>query len=264
MTNKSFISLKLILLGTVLGVFFASCSNKTTFSLEDSDFLKDKTAQRAAIKPWNSKSLKKIVLLLGKDYAQNETLIKPLITEYGLASEGGFVSLMRYPEDFKIDGIVRISHLAQVIEEINADMLVSIGIPEGSVAALTKARNFKPSLQIVTLLPCENSIAIEAVSDLVLDSRVSNEVLAAEEAFICSDQDLSILLLASVLAFENSEASIATKKFNADLLRVSLTLAQKKAKSTACQGMLFEAYIDPETSLKSRNHTVFFISSQRS
>lgn len=258
--RRCFRTIPVVLLGACV-FFFVSCEGKGVFSQDGAGSTEGGSANKASIQPWKTSSSARILAVLGQDYASNSEILLPLLDEYGSEADGGSVSVLRYPESFKVDGIVRISRLAEVAAEKKVDMLVSVGIPEGSVNTLKKAADSNPSLKVLTILPDEDSLAMEALSDLVLTPYMSVDMLDEEKAAVLSESDIGILLLSAVMAMQNVSGSATLTGGSivpVKSLESSVTAILKRSGvKTPEQAWTFTAYTDPDTGLKARNHLVF-------
>jgi len=105
----------------------------------------------------------------------------------------------------------------------------------------------------MTLFSADEVLPVEAVSTLVLDYVQAGEMLAEENTAFFTDTDLSVLVLAAMLAGEEDDSSIAPL----DRLTVSLDASRRILKQkTAGADWSFAAYVDTDTNLRSRNHVL--------
>lgn len=194
-----------------------------------------------------------VLVLLGSDYAGRAGILAPIVEEYGLAVDGGMMLHLQYPESFTIDKKIRLSVLSETAKLPAVTVVVTVGAPEGTVRELNKIRSSRPDMQILSLFSADEVLPVEAVSNLVLDYAQAGELLAEEKTAVLSDTDLSVLLLAAMLAGAEDDASIAPL----DRLAVSLDASRRILKQkTAGAGWRFAAYVDTDTNLRSRNHVL--------
>lgn len=258
--SRFFLACSLFILGAA-NFAFVSCGGRISVAAGGVGSADGVRAEKASVQPWRTKSSTRILAVVGQDFAESDAIVAPLLAEYGSASDGGAVVVMMYPESFKVDGIVRISRMAEAAGEHNADILVSVGIPEGCVNALGKARDANASLRVLTLLPREETLSMEALSDLVIDPEISSGMLDEEKAPVVPEADLGLLLFSAVLAAEKDSSvsgKIASNVLSAESLDAALASARKRSgMKTACPDWTFASYVDPESGLKARNHLVF-------
>lgn len=195
-----------------------------------------------------------VVVLLGSEYAAREAVLAPLIAEYGLAGSDGMAVILRYPESFAENKRVSFSALSAAASMPKTTVIVTIGAPEGTARELAKIRKDHEKMHIITLFPFDESISTEAVSSLVVDSPVSDDVPEGESAVMLSDADIGVLLLASVLfgeSFDEKKSPLLrmTESLEAARKIVRLKKADANWKLSSC--------IDTGTNLRSWNHVSF-------
>lgn len=195
-----------------------------------------------------------VVVMLGSEYAVREGILAPVIAEYGLAGSDGKAVILRYPESFTENKRVSFSALSAAASMPKTTVIVTIGAPEGTARELAKIRKNHEKINIITLFSFDESISIEAVSSLVIDSPISDDVPENESPVTLSDADVGILLLASVLFGESSDGE------KTPLLRLTESLegARKlvRLKKTDANWKL-SSFIDTGTNLRSWNHVSF-------
>jgi len=194
-----------------------------------------------------------VLVLLGPDYADRSGILEPIIEEFALASSGGMILPLAYPASFTVDKKIRLSVLSDTAKLPAVTVVVTLGAPEGMVRELTKIRAARPDMRIMSLFSADEVLPLEAVSTLVLDYAQAGELLAEENTSVISDTDLSVLVLAAMLAAEETDASIAPL----DRLVVSLDAARRVLKQkNAGTGWNFASFVDADTNLRSRNHVI--------
>lgn len=226
----------------------------------------DLTQEKASVIQWNRTTQLKTLIVLGNHY-NSDHITAALEAEFGSEELSGAVFIRRYPDDFKIDGISRISLLADFVQELNIDILVTAGIPEGSMNAFNKVRETRKTsnspIYIANILPFEKSLVMEAVSDLVIEPKIDETMAEDETSVELSEQDIGQLLLATILAspvmhFEqNGVLPGLSPSERCELLKT--TIKKIQTKETRLMQWDFTPYIDPITTLKSYNHLVFSI-----
>ena len=257
--SRFFLACSLFILGAA-NFAFVSCGGRISVAADDVGSADGVHAERASVQPWRTKSSMRILAVVGQDFTGSDAIVAPLLDEYGSASDGGTVVVMKYPESFRVDGIVRISRMAEAAGEHNAD--IRIGRHSRRMRqCLEQAKDSNSSLRVLSLLPREETLAMEALSDLVIDPEISSGMLDEEKAPVVPEADLSLLLLSAVLAADKESSAsgkIASKGLSAESLEAALASARKRSGlKTACLDWTFASYVDPDSGLKARNHLVF-------
>ena len=198
--------------------------------------------------------------MLGPEYANRTAVLDAMTYEYGLDGAGGMTVKLLYPESFKVSGIARISVLAERAAKPGVTIIVTVGAPEGMIAVFNKIHAANPAIKIVNLFPLDDALPIEAVSDIVADYPAPKELLSKEKAPAAnaatdgtgsaSDASLGLLILASVLAEEGPAVDAPDARLVASLETARSLMKMKKSDIP----WNVSRWVDPDTSLKSRNH----------
>ena len=197
--------------------------------------------------------------MLGPSFAGRPALIEPIIEEYGvldpdIPESPGMMTLMTWPDSFMVEKHARLSLLKNAADDPQITIVVTLGAPEGTVRELTRIHAARPDVKIVTLFAEDDGLPLEAVSDLLVDRTLPEGVLAGENSSPdagISDASAAVLLLGSVLSAEDRDATVPplTK------LTVGLDSARNLAKLRRVgSDWVISPFVDPDTSLKSRNH----------
>lgn len=199
----------------------------------------------------------KVIVMLGEDYAKRPAILEPLVAEYGLSGFGGMTVPLKYPESFTVGTRTRLSALAERAAVSDVTIVVTVGAPEGTVTELKKIRSIHPSMRIVTLFSGDETLPVEAVSDIVAMESREDKLLSDESApgasLAADDPSLGLLVLASVLAAEDIPADGSPDPsaiFASAISSASDLMKLKKNASTWSAS----AWIDPDTGLKSRKN----------
>lgn len=205
--------------------------------------------EKVTRKPRHRENDHKVVALTGPDFAGNAEILEALISEYGLDGAGGMVIPMRYPESFTQDGKIALSKLSDAVSAPGVTTLVTVGAPEGVVRELLKIRARFPNLKIASLFTQDEMLKVELASDLTVEYAPSGDILADENATAMPASDVDVLILAATLAVEEPDKSIAPLQ----RLQTSLDAARGFIKrKTAGASWKLEAWLDPDTNLRSR------------
>ncbi len=118
---------------------------------------------------------RKVAVVLGHGYNEPpfvEAALQELSRTLGLAEDGGAVVPYVYPQDFIWGGSARISSLTSMLEEEGVMGLVVVGAPEGThrvLAALQETELGRALYPVISLMPQDDILGIEAGSDIVIE-----------------------------------------------------------------------------------------------
>lgn len=267
LSMKRFRPLSAILCLALCSLGFASCARKAPVSVSPdavppataSAFAAEGPAKITVRKPRHGPADHRVVVMLGEEYASRPRLLEPLYAEYGIAGFGGMVVPLSWPGSFLVEKRPRLSVLSEIAREPDTTILVTVGAPEGTVRELEKIRNTRPGMKILTLFPLDEPLPVEAVSDLVLDFKASDQPLADENAPsgpLLDDSSMGVILLALALAGEDLSSGVSPLDAVSGALDRAGSLARQKKEVS---GWSFSSYVDPETGLRSRNHLVLSV-----
>jgi len=172
-----------------IGALIASCGLRQT----DSTPVQENTKPKRTIK-------NKILIILGKDYYNRPGILKYMEEEYGLGEENAPVRLLPYPEFIKSTRQPRLRLIAETLEEFKSSIVISIGMPEGGGRYLISESEKNEELTVISLLPMDEALPMEAGSDIVVDFKPPAESLNNTEHLDITDGELMLLLTAAVFA----------------------------------------------------------------
>lgn len=202
----------------------------------------------------------KILIILGKDYYERLGILNYLHKEYGSGSEDSPVQILLYSEMTAGSKYPRFKLISEKIDKYKSTIVVSIGIPEGSGRYLIQIAENNPELAIISLLPMEELLLLEAASDIVVDFKIPTALLAQEEDFVIGDDEVMLLLTASVFAGEDINAKKKDLK-NSPLeeFREALFTTQKViGKSLFNNRYSVKPFIDSETGIPSHKYLLIY------
>lgn len=210
-----------------------------------------------------------VAVLFGLGYNEQpfmDETVNLLQQKFGLEKDGGIIWPLYFPEDFKIDGITRVSLLPEVLKKKKLCGLIILGMPEKMYSSLcglkdsmqkNDFKNGKP-YPVFSLFSQDNVLGTEAGSDLVFDFKSSHtaivDILEEIESMENSSQEESDilyltkvpeLLLDSVLGILNYNQEVSEGKKISDI-----------AQSIFSDKWIVEPYFDGVTGLRSFNHFV--------
>ncbi|MBN1617418.1 MAG: hypothetical protein JW875_08905 [Spirochaetales bacterium] len=200
------------------------------------------TPQKASIgSPRRHHQGYRVLLVAGPQYIALTGIDEELTKEFGAESGGGMYS--------RVERLRDLSYLP------DRSIILTIGAPEGTVRDIVRLHDTFPTLRVATLMPQEDSLAVEEISDLVVNITQSDEPLAQEGSEqLLEPGELSLLLLASALYLEQEGATGLAETRMPQVLDIVRKRVKQK---DAGKNWHFTAWRDPENSLKSKNHLIF-------
>lgn len=211
--------------------------------------------------PWKP-TKQKICIVFGYGYTSEFWVHKEtqhLKDYYGLTDEtfsdqSGLIVPLSWPEDFLVGKTGRISKLNEILENADVCGIITLGAPEYTNNALAKFREDKEESEyfpIYSLFPQDEILAMEAVSDFVLDKAVeaSDNIEEIENA---KEEQTQVIIdgIEGIIdrAIEYILNNPKPLKSDAELpSHVNNIIGEKFA---------IKRYVDPETGLSSINHFI--------
>lgn len=239
---------------------FASCGRMgASKAVSSADGAQSQGETPKARAPHHKPADHRILVMLGPSFAGRPALVEPIIEEYGvldpdIPESPGMMTIMTWPDSFMVEKHARLSLLKNAADDPEITIVATLGAPEGTVRELTRIHAARPDVKIVTLFAEDDGLPLEAVSDLLVDRTLPEGVLAGENSSPdagISDAAAGVLLLGAVLSAEDRDATVPplTK------LTVGLDSARSLAKLKRIgSDWVTSPFVDPDTSLKSRNH----------
>lgn len=198
---------------------------------------------------------KRIFVVFGYDFNtpdQTSNLISVLEENFGLDSEGGLITPLIYPNDFKHGVRGYAGDLANALQESEHEVIgiVILGAPENTHTALARNQdkwNREIPYPVIALFPQDDVLGIESTCDIVIDKGQ-----AAPLTGDVGDEETEGQLIA-----EAPEVLVESIRYISNL---TYALPKDSSVQTHVTQMLkgrsFHHYTDPETGLKSINHFV--------
>lgn len=204
----------------------------------------------------------KILIILGKDYEERTGILNYLVDEYKAGQDNSPVSFLRYSDMVSTTKQPRLKLIAETIEESNASIVISLGIPDGAGRYLIKASEANPNISIISLLPMDEILPLEAASDVVADFQIpsADQVEANSENFTITDDDIMLLLTASIFAAEDINAK--NKRINIspieEFTQAFFTAQKILANRIAKNNYFITSHIDSDTGIPSQNYLIIY------
>lgn len=235
-------------LGFILSLFF-SCNNKK----QNTENVQTKIKPKRIIK-------NKILIILGKEYYNRTGILRYMEEEYGLGQENPLLSILSYSDLIQSSRYPKLKLINEKIEEFKSDIVISIGIPEGAGKYLITASENNKDLIIINLLPMEETLPLEAASDLIVDFKPPTKLLNAEENFLITDDEIMLLLTAAVFAGEDINAKHKEIKISPieEFAQAFFTARQVIDKNTFKDKYTVKPYIDSDTGIPSRKYLLIY------
>lgn len=239
-----FISTSLLFLVSAI----TSCSNN-----EKKEIVYEKIKPKRIIK-------NNILIVLGKDYYERKDILKYLENEYALASTDSHVQVLPYSDMVKGSKQPRFRMINEKIKEQKTTILISIGIPEGGGRYLIQAVENNPKLTIISLLPMDEILPLEAASDIVVDFQIPKKIMNEETDFVISDNEVMLLLVAAIFAGEDINAHNKNIKiFPIEEFQQAFFTAQTiLGKELFPNHYTIKPYTDSDTGLQSHRYLLIY------
>ncbi len=231
-------------------LFLVACYGKAVES-SPSHVSPSSVTEPLAKQSWQ-KTEERIVIIFGLGYTDApfyENTLSVLESCFGLDSEGGLILPLAFPEDFNYEGIAgRISSLPDIIAHKNVKALLSLGAPENTHRALASIQDLSVhnddfSFPVYSLFPQDDVLGIEAGSHVVIDFAPFGGSHGLSEESGLQHMDLIASILVSIIE--------KAADFPA---QASSTQIQNFLKTALGPSWQVEISIDPETSIRSKNH----------
>lgn len=198
---------------------------------------------------------RKVGVVLGYGYNDEafvEETLQELSRTLGLAEQGGAVIPYLYPDDFMRGGAARISSLTSMLEEDGAMGLVVVGAPEGThrvLAALQDTEIGRSIYPIISLMPQDDILGIEAGSDIVIEYVPASATSDLSEESGVYQENVPQLIARTVYYITLLPANY----FGGFEQNLDLFIHARQLAGTSWE---VSRYIDPETGLCPMNHFI--------
>lgn len=205
---------------------------------------------------------KKLCIVFGYGYTSEYWVHKETLhlkDYYGLSDEtfsdqSGLVVPLSWPEDFLVGKTGRISKLNEILETADVCGIITLGAPEFTNNALARFREDKEESEyfpIYSLFPQDDILAMEAVSDFVLDKAVeaSDNIEEIENA----KEEAKQVIVNGIEGIIDRAIEYIVK--NPEPLKSDAQLPSH-VNNIIGENFSIKRYVDPETGLSSINHFI--------
>lgn len=206
----------------------------------------------------------KALIILGEDYEKRDKILTYLKKDY-MSADKSNIQLYTYHDMLTRSGNVILRSIAETIDSSNADIVIALGLPEGSARYLMQAQKSHPEKVYISLLPMEDTLPLEAACDIVVDFKLPDTLMNAEETFTVSDEKVELLLVASIFAGEDiiaNQKNIAVsiyEEFNRAFFTAYSVLFSPHENAPQFR---VSPYIDADTSIPSRKYLIVYENSE--
>ncbi len=224
-----------------------SCGNKT--SLETSVSVVEEEV--CSVQSWQ-KTDDRVAVVFGYGYTGEpfySTVLSSLEASFGLDSSGGLILPLSFPDDFNYEGNTgRISSLPDILAGKNVKALIVLGAPESThrALALIQDKALEDSsfaFPVFSLFPQDDILGIEAGSSVVINFAPFGNAQGLGEESGLQHMDLIPYILTQLI-----------KNIREFTPGVSSSRIQRFLNSALGSAWQVDVNIDPETSLRSKNH----------
>lgn len=251
-----YIVLRIALLA--LAFFFASCAGNVAET--------PLPQPERATEEWEGER-SSILVLAGQDFPEESGIADFVAWEYGLALEKGRARVLYWPATFEALG-ASLDLLSGIARNEQPEIVVAVGAPPGALVELNRIRAAFPEIKIASIFPSGEALAVEAVSDMVIDMGISfvqeaglGAAMVAEEETVLDikTHEAAALVLGAVFSMEMLKMNGGSSLEPASVLLERGMRFAESAAMRAHEGFapLFWEYslaADPDTGLRSRRH----------
>lgn len=244
-TQRTACLLALLFASAGIVCFLTDCSKQSRGAVKTEILQKQKLTYR-------------ILLVLGKDFEQDTrilNLVQALYTEESIREN---IRLLSYAEMTAKTKQPRLSMITEALAAQPADVLVSAGIPEGGGRILIAAKEAYPQLHIISLLPVEAILPLEACSTIVADFQLHNSPADLDKETVITSNDLQMLMLAAVVTGQQRYELPEQSPFERFSRALSTAAAQLRERNVDYPETAYQIkpYTDPELNIQSYNYLI--------
>lgn len=247
-----------LLFTAALFFYIAGCSHKNSVVTRSTKNHKKRTTPVLEIA--EDMQNRAVVLFLGYGFNENDQRQKiesELKEYYRFLSDENRLHILSYPDDVRVAGKIRLQSIVQTVKTIHESTpvcaFITLGSPQGMHSVLASLQDTDMGIPVFSIFSQDDVLGTEAGSDFVMDYRSGAEKnasgienVATEDSELHYSGQPSDILIPLVYAAFNWKSV----KDSASLIPI---LRTEFLKRTGCHLMV---YVDPETTLRSKNHYV--------
>lgn len=241
--------MKCFLFTAAVVVFFFSCTGKA----DGTRYGQHSTVQKKELSC-------NILFVLGKDFYRYSDIFTYLSAVYDSESIKNHIHILSYSDMTANRKQPRLSMIIDRLDTQPADVLISIGIPEGGARILRTVKETYPTLHIFSLLPVEEILPLEAYSDVVIDFELPDSFTKADRAVDIPAHDVQTLVLCAVTAAEQIDEVPLQEPFAGFARATATAAALLERHGIPVWGgnrYILKPYKDPELNIRSYNYLIF-------
>ena len=226
---------------------FSSCTDKMGNVLQKTDGVQKKELSCS------------ILFVLGKDFSRYSDIFTYLSEVYTPESLKEKLHIISYSEMTARTKQPRLSMISERLAAVPADVLISLGIPEGGARILRIIKEKNPAQHIFSLLPVEEILPLEAYSDIVADFELPDSFTKADRAVNIPAEEVQTLVLCAVTAAEQLDEIPEQEPFPRFARAAATAIALLEDRSIPAWGgrqYILEPYRDPELNIRSYNYLI--------
>lgn len=231
----------------IMLIFCTSCTPKTDTDLHKKDGTQKKDLSCS------------ILFVLGKDFSRYSDIFTYLSEVYTPESLKAQLNIISYSDMTAKTKHPRLSIIAERLAAEPADVLISLGIPEGGARTLRTIKERNPAQHIFSLLPVEEILPLEAYSDIVADFELPDSFTNADRAVNIPAQEVQTLVLCAVTAAEQLEELPDQEPLPRFMRATATATALLKDRGIPAWGgthYVLQPYKDPELNIRSYNYVI--------
>ena len=211
-------------------------------------------------KPAQKKKLShSILFVLGKDFYQYEDMLGYIDKIYDPETLENNIRILTYSDMTAKTKQPRLAMITDRLAAKPADILISVGIPEGGAKILRTVKETYPGLHIFSLLPVEEILPLEAYSDIVVDFELPDSFTNADRAVDIPTHDIQTLMLTTVIAAEQTGEMPRQEPFPRFARAITTAAALLDKHGVPAWGgtpYILRQYKDPELNIRSYNYLI--------
>lgn len=200
-----------------------------------------------------------ILLILGENFDKPDTPFTHLSTVYSPNSLQTHLHVLSYRDMTSKTKKTNLTMISEYLAAQPAEAIISIGIPEGGARILRTVKERHPLMRIFSLLPVEEILPLEAVSNAVIDFAIPDSFAEADRPVHIPADSVQTLILCALIAAEQSRDAPEQQPFSQISRAIATGLALLTAHGkTAWGGMRYTLapYKDPELNMQSYNYLI--------
>lgn len=214
------------------------------------------STERSGVVPISPSSQQKVLFVFGKKYSGHVYLVD--CVERVCEAWRMRARVVEYGDLTRLSALPRMKVVLEAVHEMRPDAVVSLGLPVGGGKYLLAVKRERAQTLIVSLLPEEEVLPMQAGSDILVDFQVKEDSLEGVAEVSNTEAELQSLLRA---ACEIVRRRGVARRAHASPLQEFRGAFANVTDSLREQGVFssdyaMECYVDPETGVRAYNHVL--------